>query len=359
MTNTRCWVFLGVLSAFAVPALAQSFRVQCPTSTPTHPTAPATDPAYTGPTYPTPPSPTGTPADYTTGQTGPANGGIKCQQISGGDGYATMADGTQTYLFSFGPLSGIANISQGLPGTTPAGEFNTPIKDPSVLLPGFPSNLTSLTQPQRLNYGNDADVAKAYNGAIGLVSNNVAYTSNIYSIFKGSSAAAGVTAPANTVTVVQNSPVFFKAGDQVVIAQGTGTDLNGYTGTFTVTAIGVTNNYLPANYAFQYSVASAAVLAEVTTSPDGTASSVPATDGHVDPRQIMDVAVMNGNIPAPMMAIDEDDEFFLTLTNVGMIMRPDLFEQHTVHFHGYPNASSLFDGVPDASVAINIGGSFT
>jgi len=59
------------------------------------------------------------------------------------------------------------------------------------------------------------------------------------------------------------------------------------------------------------------------------------------------------------MAFDEDDEFFLTLTNVGMIMRPDLFEQHTVHFHGYPNASSFYDGVPDASVAINIGGSFT
>src|SRR2546422_9727619 len=58
-------------------------------------------------------------------------------------------------------------------------------------------------------------------------------------------------------------------------------------------------------------------------------------------------------------SIDEDDEFFLTLTNVGMIMRPDLFEQHTVHFHGYPNASAFYDGVPDASVAINIGGSFT
>ena len=77
------------------------------------------------------------------------------------------------------------------------------------------------------------------------------------------------------------------------------------------------------------------------------------------PAPIMDVGVMNGNIPAPMMAIDEDDEFFLTLTNVGMIMRPDLFEQHTVHFHGYPNASAFYDGVPDASVAINIGGSFT
>jgi FtsP/CotA-like multicopper oxidase with cupredoxin domain len=68
---------------------------------------------------------------------------------------------------------------------------------------------------------------------------------------------------------------------------------------------------------------------------------------------------MNGNIPAPLAAFDEDDEFFLTLTNVGMIMRPDLFEQHTVHFHGYPNASSFYDGVPDASIAINIGASFT
>jgi len=44
---------------------------------------------------------------------------------------------------------------------------------------------------------------------------------------------------------------------------------------------------------------------------------------------------MNGNIPAPLVAFDEDDELFLTLTNVGMIMRPDLFEQHTIHFHGY------------------------
>src|SRR5207237_4655424 len=79
-----------------------------------------------------------------------------------------------------------------------------------------------------------------------------------------------------------------------------------------------------------------------------------AINGHVDPRPMMDVGVMNGNIPAPLMAIDEDDEFFLTLSNVGMIMRPDLFEQHTVHFHGYPNASAFYDGVPDASVAINI-----
>jgi FtsP/CotA-like multicopper oxidase with cupredoxin domain len=197
MFNTRGWISLGLLSAFAVPAMAQSFRVQCPTTTPTH---------------------SGASTDV---------GEIKCQQISGGDGYATMADGTQTYLFSFGPLSGLQAIQSGGPGTEPAATFNTP---------GDP------------------------NGAIGLV-------------------------------------------------------------------------------------------------PDPMASG--AITGHVDPRPIMDVGVMNGNIPAPMMAIDEDDEFFLTLTNVGMIMRPDLFEQHTVHFHGYPNASAFYDGVPDASVAINIGGSFT
>ena len=53
------------------------------------------------------------------------NGAIKCQQISGGDGYATMGDGTQTYMFSFGPLSGLADIANGLPGTEFPNVFNT------------------------------------------------------------------------------------------------------------------------------------------------------------------------------------------------------------------------------------------
>jgi FtsP/CotA-like multicopper oxidase with cupredoxin domain len=112
-------------------------------------------------------------------------------------------------------------------------------------------------------------------------------------------------------------------------------------------------------FAFQYVATTAGLAADTGNDLAATASSPGAIDGHVDPRQIMDIGVMNGNIPAPLAAFDEDDEFFLTLTNVGMIMRPDLFEQHTVHFHGYPNASSFYDGVPDASVAINIGASFT
>jgi len=192
------WLALMGL-AFVVPAWPQSFRVQCPTSTALHPTPPAP------------------------GDTNPAGGQIKCQHIAGSDGYATMGDGNQIYLFGFAPLSGQADLLAGLPGTEPAPLFNSP-----------------------------------YN-------------------------LAGV---------------------------------NG-------------------------------------------ASAAPNNGGVIEPAQIMNTGVLFANAPAPMMAIDEDDEFFLTLSNVGMIMRPDLFEQHTVHFHGYPQASSYFDGVPDASVSINIAGSFT
>ena len=220
------WLPALLLLIFAVSANASSYRVQCPTQTSMHPLV-----------------------------NNQSNPGIKCQQISGGDGFVTMADGTQTYLFAFGPLSGLADIYNGLPGTQTASVFNQESPTGS----GAPSTLVGMP-----------DGSFTFNGAIGLVPD-------------------------------PEPPV-----------PCTGTSVAG--GCLT---------------------------------------------GYVDPRAIMDVAVLNGSHPAPTMAIDEDDEFFLTLTNVGQIMRPDLFEQHTVHFHGYPNASAFFDGVPDASAAINIGASFT
>jgi hypothetical protein len=249
---SQVWLTLLVCFA-AIAASAQSFQIQCPTSTITHPNAANnnSEPAYTGPTTFT------TLSAANGGYKVPAtkvNGAIKCQQISGGDGFATMGDGTQTYMFSFGPLSGLADMSNGLAGTQFPNVFNTPYS--GTLVPGDPATKDGAAQPY--TQGNPA--LFTYNGAVGL------------------------------------APDLDNGG---------------------------------------------------------------AMDGHVDPRPIMDVGVLNGNIPAPLMAIDEDDEFFLTLTNVGQVMRPDLFEQHTVHFHGYPNASSFYDGVPDASVAINIGGSFT
>jgi hypothetical protein len=255
-------VLIGVA---AMTASAQSFQVQCPTSTITHPDGANagvnnSEPPYTGPT-----AFTAGPHGYLT-PTSKVNGAIKCQQIAGGEGFATMGDGTQTYLFAFGPLSGLADIASGLPGTQPPNVFNQPF--PGTPVPGDPATTNGASSTP---YSVGSLGSFTYNGAIGQVPD-------------------------------------------------------------------------------------ADCLAE-----SACAAKIPASgiDGHVDPRQIMDVGVMNGNIPAPLMAIDEDDEFFLTLTNVGMIMRPDLFEQHTVHFHGYPNASAFYDGVPDASVAINIGGSFT
>jgi len=65
------------------------------------------------------------------------------------------------------------------------------------------------------------------------------------------------------------------------------------------------------------------------------------------------------NFSAPRIELREGEELYLTLTNVGMMMRPDLFDPHTVHYHGFPNASAIFDGVPDASIAINMGSSLT
>ena len=69
--------------------------------------------------------------------------------------------------------------------------------------------------------------------------------------------------------------------------------------------------------------------------------------------------ILRAAFPAPSIVLDEDDEFYLTLTNVGMIMRPDLADPHTVHFHGFPNASSIFDGVPDASISVQMGASLS
>jgi FtsP/CotA-like multicopper oxidase with cupredoxin domain len=65
------------------------------------------------------------------------------------------------------------------------------------------------------------------------------------------------------------------------------------------------------------------------------------------------------NFPAPTIDVREGQKLYLTLSNVGMMDRPDLFDPHTVHWHGFPQASAIFDGVPDASISINMGASFT
>ena len=74
---------------------------------------------------------------------------------------------------------------------------------------------------------------------------------------------------------------------------------------------------------------------------------------------VMSTAMLGANSPGPTITLNQGQGLYLTLSNYGMAMRPDLFDPHTVHWHGYPQAISYYDGVPDASIAINMGGSLT
>jgi Multicopper oxidase len=65
-------------------------------------------------------------------------------------------------------------------------------------------------------------------------------------------------------------------------------------------------------------------------------------------------ASFHADLSAPTIDVSEGQTFYLTLSNIGMVLRPDLFDPHTVHFHGYPNAASVFDGEPMASFGIRM-----
>ncbi len=71
---------------------------------------------------------------------------------------------------------------------------------------------------------------------------------------------------------------------------------------------------------------------------------------------------------APLFWVDQYDpnanggagnEFRLQLTNLGLQMRPDLTDSHTVHWHGFRNVIPFFDGEPTGSVSVPVGRNFT
>ncbi|MBA4388823.1 MAG: hypothetical protein C0404_12640 [Verrucomicrobia bacterium] len=80
--------------------------------------------------------------------------------------------------------------------------------------------------------------------------------------------------------------------------------------------------------------------------------------GMSDP-EIMMEGMMAAEAPAPTIVFKEGQRVYLKLTNVGMMMRPDLFDPHSVHFHGFPNAAPIFDGEPMASISVNMGSTLT
>jgi len=75
--------------------------------------------------------------------------------------------------------------------------------------------------------------------------------------------------------------------------------------------------------------------------------------------QIVAEQTLKQQLPAPTIVLKEGQEFYLSLTNVGMMMRPDLFDSHSVHYHGFPNAAPVFDGLPEASPTIKMFNTYT
>jgi FtsP/CotA-like multicopper oxidase with cupredoxin domain len=73
------------------------------------------------------------------------------------------------------------------------------------------------------------------------------------------------------------------------------------------------------------------------------------------------VAAQRGKaqISAPILAFDQEDDIYVTLSNLGLVQRPDLFDGHTLHWHGFVNAIPLFDGVPELSLAVPVGRELT
>jgi FtsP/CotA-like multicopper oxidase with cupredoxin domain len=97
-------------------------------------------------------------------------------------------------------------------------------------------------------------------------------------------------------------------------------------------------------------------------SPDGTLVYIfgfVRIPNNLPANQVMEFGELAAQFPAPTIKVKEGEKLYLTLTTIGMKMRPDLFDPHTVHYHGFPNAGYIFDGEPMASLAINTGASFT
>jgi FtsP/CotA-like multicopper oxidase with cupredoxin domain len=76
-------------------------------------------------------------------------------------------------------------------------------------------------------------------------------------------------------------------------------------------------------------------------------------------RAMIQKGLLAAEWPAPTIVLEEGEEFYLSLTNVGMMMRPDLFDPHSAHFHGFPQSSTVFDGLPESALSIGMGATLT
>ena len=64
-------------------------------------------------------------------------------------------------------------------------------------------------------------------------------------------------------------------------------------------------------------------------------------------------------ICAPLFYSTVGEEIWVTLSNLGLQLRPDLIDGHTLHWHGFRNAIPFYDGVPESSISVAIDHDFT
>jgi FtsP/CotA-like multicopper oxidase with cupredoxin domain len=117
--------------------------------------------------------------------------------------------------------------------------------------------------------------------------------------------------------------------------------------------------------------ASAATTTLSLIATDGYAS-VPGREGNplyifgfvkVDPNltisQLTTQFKGHAQTSAPTLDFLQNDDVKITLTNLGLVQRPDLTDSHTIHWHGFDIPTPLNDGVPEVSVAVPIGKQLT
>jgi FtsP/CotA-like multicopper oxidase with cupredoxin domain len=112
--------------------------------------------------------------------------------------------------------------------------------------------------------------------------------------------------------------------------------------------------------------ASAATTTLSLAATDGYAR-VPGREGNplyifgfvpVDPTlsiaQLVSTYKGHAQTSAPTLGFRQNDDIKITMTNLGLVQRPDLTDSHTIHWHGFDIPSPLNDGVPEVSVAVPI-----
>jgi len=195
----------ALLVLVALPAAAQTFMVQCPTSTLLHPNAPTSasgEPPYTGPTT----------ATVVGGVPYVSNGGaVKCQQISGGDGYMTEGDGNQTFMFSCRPVERPAEDQERSAGDRLPGRIRQPYCEGGGYLNGQPNPYSGHCSP---------------NGAVGFVPPAAFRAANVSAVVGQINSTTCTVAPGETCPVhgfIVNDPgAGYSTAPGVMISGGGG-----------------------------------------------------------------------------------------------------------------------------------------